>query len=136
MLDAWSCVTPLDKALWRSRKVNLKQIEQAALALKHGQETELSTVLEQAEDWAMRLHSLSEEVRIHRWELSTSPKKSKTIPSVLDLLLLSVSSFSFSLFFGLLFVSVSFVTLPFFVWRKSDSRERRVHSVSFSAAGV
>ncbi|KAI5609942.1 dysferlin isoform X9 [Silurus asotus] len=60
-LDEWPCVTPLDKALRRLRKVNLKQIEQAALALKHGQETELSTVLEQAEDWAMRLYSLTEE---------------------------------------------------------------------------
>ncbi|XP_060730490.1 dysferlin isoform X3 [Tachysurus vachellii] len=60
-LDGWPCVTPLDKALRRLRKVNLKQIVQAALALKHGQETELSTVLEQAEDWAMRLHSLAEE---------------------------------------------------------------------------
>ncbi|MCJ8731563.1 hypothetical protein PDJAM_G00200870 [Pangasius djambal] len=60
-LDGWPCVTPLDKALRRLRKVNLKQIEQAALALKHGQETELSTVLEQAEDWAMRLRSLTEE---------------------------------------------------------------------------
>ncbi|TSL34631.1 Dysferlin [Bagarius yarrelli] len=60
-LDGWPCATPLDKALRRLRKVNLKQIEQAALALKHGQETELSTVLEQAEDWAMRLHSLTEE---------------------------------------------------------------------------
>lgn len=64
-LNDWPCVTPLDKALRRLRKVNLKQIEQAALALKHGQETELSAVLEQAEDWVMRLHSLSEEVRIH-----------------------------------------------------------------------
>ncbi|XP_026792840.2 dysferlin isoform X1 [Pangasianodon hypophthalmus] len=60
-LDGWPCVTPLDKALRRLRKVNLQQIEQAALALKHGQETELSTVLEQAEDWAMRLRSLTEE---------------------------------------------------------------------------
>lgn len=95
-LDGWSCVTPLDKALRRLRKVNLKQIEQAALALKHGQETELSTVLEQAEDWAMRLHSLSEEVRIRRRVLRTSPNKSKTVRTVLDLVLLSVISFSFS----------------------------------------
>lgn len=73
-LSGWPCVTPLDKSLRRLRKVNLKQIEQAALALKHGQETELSTVLEQAEDWAMRLHSLTEEVRIHRWDLSMSAK--------------------------------------------------------------
>lgn len=72
-------MTPLDKALRRLRKVNLKQIEQAALSLKHGQETELSTVLEQAEDWAMRLHTLSEEVRIHRWVLSMSPKGKKKI---------------------------------------------------------
>uniref|UniRef100_A0AAR2JZB3 C2 domain-containing protein n=1 Tax=Pygocentrus nattereri TaxID=42514 RepID=A0AAR2JZB3_PYGNA len=60
-LDSWPCVTPLDKSLRRLRKVNLKQIEQAALALKHGPETELSSVLEQAEDWTQRLRSLAEE---------------------------------------------------------------------------
>uniref|UniRef100_A0A8B9K2L9 Dysferlin, limb girdle muscular dystrophy 2B (autosomal recessive) n=1 Tax=Astyanax mexicanus TaxID=7994 RepID=A0A8B9K2L9_ASTMX len=59
--DDWPCVTPLDKSLRRLRKVNLKQIEQAALTLKHGPETELSSVLEQAEDWAQRLRSLAEE---------------------------------------------------------------------------
>uniref|UniRef100_W5KWQ0 Dysferlin, limb girdle muscular dystrophy 2B (autosomal recessive) n=1 Tax=Astyanax mexicanus TaxID=7994 RepID=W5KWQ0_ASTMX len=59
--DNWPCVTPLDKSLRRLRKVNLKQIEQAALTLKHGPETELSSVLEQAEDWAQRLRSLAEE---------------------------------------------------------------------------
>ncbi|XP_062850252.1 dysferlin isoform X3 [Trichomycterus rosablanca] len=60
-LDSWLCATSLDKSLRRLRKVNLKQIEQAALSLKHGPETELSTVMEQAEDWAMRLQSLAEE---------------------------------------------------------------------------
>ncbi|XP_066536467.1 dysferlin isoform X2 [Hoplias malabaricus] len=60
-LGSWSCVTPLDKSLRRLRMINLKQIEQAAQALKHGPETELSSVLEQAEDWAQRLRSLAEE---------------------------------------------------------------------------
>uniref|UniRef100_A0A8C1Y8Y8 Dysferlin n=1 Tax=Cyprinus carpio TaxID=7962 RepID=A0A8C1Y8Y8_CYPCA len=60
-LDKWSCVTALDKALRNLRKINMHQIVQAALALKHGPETELSSVLEQAEDWAQRLRHLSEE---------------------------------------------------------------------------
>uniref|UniRef100_A0A8C1FY49 Dysferlin, limb girdle muscular dystrophy 2B (autosomal recessive) n=1 Tax=Cyprinus carpio TaxID=7962 RepID=A0A8C1FY49_CYPCA len=60
-LDKWSCVTALDKALRNLRKINMQQIVQAALALKHGPETELSSVLEQAEDWAQRLRHLSEE---------------------------------------------------------------------------
>ncbi|XP_072543803.1 dysferlin isoform X5 [Salminus brasiliensis] len=60
-LGDWPCVTPLDRSLRRLRKMNLKQIEQAALALKHGPETELSSVLEQADDWAQRLRSLAEE---------------------------------------------------------------------------
>uniref|UniRef100_A0A8C2JZ59 Dysferlin, limb girdle muscular dystrophy 2B (autosomal recessive) n=1 Tax=Cyprinus carpio TaxID=7962 RepID=A0A8C2JZ59_CYPCA len=55
-LDKWPCVTALDKALRNLRKINMQQIVQAALALKHGPETELSAVLEQAEDWTHRLH--------------------------------------------------------------------------------
>uniref|UniRef100_A0A4W4HLA9 C2 domain-containing protein n=1 Tax=Electrophorus electricus TaxID=8005 RepID=A0A4W4HLA9_ELEEL len=60
-LEGWACATPLDRAMRRGREVNMRQIVQAALALKHGQETELSFVLEQAEDWALRLRSLAEE---------------------------------------------------------------------------
>uniref|UniRef100_A0A4W4HLZ9 C2 domain-containing protein n=1 Tax=Electrophorus electricus TaxID=8005 RepID=A0A4W4HLZ9_ELEEL len=52
---------PQLEAMRRGREVNMRQIVQAALALKHGQETELSFVLEQAEDWALRLRSLAEE---------------------------------------------------------------------------
>ncbi|XP_058637226.1 dysferlin isoform X6 [Onychostoma macrolepis] len=60
-LNKWPCVTALDKALRNLRKINMQQIVQAALALKHGPETELSAVLEQAEDWTQRLRQLSEE---------------------------------------------------------------------------
>ncbi|XP_028856711.1 dysferlin isoform X9 [Denticeps clupeoides] len=60
-LDGWPCATPLDKALRRLRKMNLEQIEKAALSLKHGANTDLGTVLEQAEDWAARLRNLAEE---------------------------------------------------------------------------
>ncbi|XP_043099944.1 dysferlin isoform X8 [Puntigrus tetrazona] len=60
-LDKWPCVTALDKALRNLRKINMQQIVQAAQALKHGPETELSAVLEQAEDWIQRLRQLSEE---------------------------------------------------------------------------
>lgn len=62
-VDKWPCATPLDKALRNLRKINMQQIVQVALALKHGPETELSAVLEQAEDWAMRLRHLAEEVK-------------------------------------------------------------------------
>lgn len=62
-MNKWPCVTPLDKALRNLRKINMQQIVQAALALKHGPETELSAVLEQAEDWTLRLRYLSEEVK-------------------------------------------------------------------------
>lgn len=62
-LNKWPCVTALDKALRNLRKINMQQIVQAALALKHGPETELSAVLEQAEDWIQRLRQLSEEVK-------------------------------------------------------------------------
>uniref|UniRef100_A0A8C2K2P4 Dysferlin n=1 Tax=Cyprinus carpio TaxID=7962 RepID=A0A8C2K2P4_CYPCA len=64
-LDKWPCVTALDKALRNLRKINMQQIVQAALALKHGPETELSAVLEQAEDWTHRLRHLSEEVNLN-----------------------------------------------------------------------
>ncbi|XP_056605423.1 dysferlin isoform X9 [Triplophysa dalaica] len=60
-LNKWSCATQLDKALRNLRKINMQQIVQAALALKHGPETELSAVLEQAEDWSLRLRHLAEE---------------------------------------------------------------------------
>ncbi|XP_057205584.1 dysferlin isoform X4 [Triplophysa rosa] len=60
-LNKWSCATQLDKALRNLRKINMQQIVQAALALKHGPETELSAVLEQAEDWTLRLRHLAEE---------------------------------------------------------------------------
>lgn len=61
-LNKWSCATQLDKALRNLRKINMQQIVEAALALKHGPETELSAVLEQAEDWSLRLRHLAEEV--------------------------------------------------------------------------
>ncbi|XP_053717201.1 dysferlin isoform X7 [Synchiropus splendidus] len=60
-LNDWQCATPLDRSLRHIRTLNLQQIVSAALALKHGPETELSTVLEQAEDWVSRLKSLAEE---------------------------------------------------------------------------
>ncbi|XP_036843064.1 dysferlin isoform X1 [Oncorhynchus mykiss] len=61
LLDDWSCVTQLDRALRHLRLNNLQQIEEAATALKHGPATDLSTVLDQAEDWALRLHTMAEE---------------------------------------------------------------------------
>ncbi|XP_008293915.1 dysferlin isoform X1 [Stegastes partitus] len=60
-LDHWQCATPLDRSLRHIRTLHLQQIVAAALALKHGPETELSTVLEQAEDWANRLRTMAEE---------------------------------------------------------------------------
>ncbi|KAJ8268835.1 hypothetical protein COCON_G00114420 [Conger conger] len=60
-LEDWPCVTPLDRALRHLRRLTMRQIEQAALTLKHGTSTELENVLEQAEDWAQRLRSLAEE---------------------------------------------------------------------------
>ncbi|KAJ8262602.1 hypothetical protein GJAV_G00168250 [Gymnothorax javanicus] len=62
-VDSWPCATPLDKALRHQRKLNMQQIEQAALTLKHGTGTELENVLELVEDWMQRLSSLAEEVR-------------------------------------------------------------------------
>lgn len=61
-LDQWQCATPLDRSLRHMRVLHLQQIVAAALTLKHGQDTELSTVLEQAEDWACRLRTMAEEV--------------------------------------------------------------------------
>lgn len=62
-IDQWQCATPLDHSLRHIRVLHLKQIVAAALALKHGPATELSIVLEQAEDWASRLRTMAEEVR-------------------------------------------------------------------------
>ncbi|KAM9400663.1 dysferlin-like, partial [Salvelinus alpinus] len=61
LLDDWSCGTQLDRALRHLRLNNLQQIEEAATELKHGPATDLSTVLDQAEDWALRLHTMAEE---------------------------------------------------------------------------
>ncbi|XP_031440448.1 dysferlin isoform X3 [Clupea harengus] len=60
-IDSWPCVTALDKALRNMRKVNLQQIVETAMSLKHGAATDASMVLEQAEDWALRLRGLAEE---------------------------------------------------------------------------
>uniref|UniRef100_A0A3Q3N520 Dysferlin, limb girdle muscular dystrophy 2B (autosomal recessive) n=1 Tax=Labrus bergylta TaxID=56723 RepID=A0A3Q3N520_9LABR len=60
-LDQWQCATPLDRSLRHIRTLHLQQIVAGALALKHGPATELSTVLEQAEDWASRLRNMAEE---------------------------------------------------------------------------
>lgn len=65
-LDQWQCATPLDRSLRHIRTLHLQQIVQAALALKHGPETELTLVLEQAEDWASRLRTLAEEVSVRQ----------------------------------------------------------------------
>ncbi|XP_037116037.1 dysferlin isoform X7 [Syngnathus acus] len=60
-LERWPCATPLDRSLRHIRSLHLQQIMAAALALKHGPATELSIVMEQAEDWASRLRDLAEE---------------------------------------------------------------------------
>ncbi|MGH0133813.1 UNVERIFIED_CONTAM: hypothetical protein FKN15_063603 [Acipenser sinensis] len=60
-IQQWPCATPLDKYIHRFRRINLSQMEQMALQLKHGENTELSTVLEQAEDWLLRLRGMAEE---------------------------------------------------------------------------
>ncbi|XP_039996404.1 LOW QUALITY PROTEIN: dysferlin [Xiphias gladius] len=60
-LDQWQCATPLDRSLRHIRALHLQQIVAAALDLKHGPDTELSVVLEQAEDWANRLRTMTEE---------------------------------------------------------------------------
>lgn len=63
-IDNWPCVTALDKSLRNLRKVNLQQIVESALSLKHGAATDVSMVLDQAEDWALRLRNLAEEVSV------------------------------------------------------------------------
>ncbi|XP_059210821.1 dysferlin isoform X3 [Centropristis striata] len=60
-LDQWQCATPLDRSLKHIRTLHLQQIVAAAQALKYGPATDLSTVLEQAEDWASRLRTMAEE---------------------------------------------------------------------------
>ncbi|MGH0134573.1 UNVERIFIED_CONTAM: hypothetical protein FKN15_031044 [Acipenser sinensis] len=60
-IQQWPCATPLDKYIHRFRRINLSQMQQMALQLKHGENTELSTVLEQAEDWLLRLRGMAEE---------------------------------------------------------------------------
>ncbi|XP_072232872.1 dysferlin isoform X2 [Leuresthes tenuis] len=60
-IEHWQCATPLDRSLRHIRTLHLQQIVTAALALKNGTETELSTVLDQAEDWANRLKTMAEE---------------------------------------------------------------------------
>ncbi|KAG8550730.1 hypothetical protein GDO81_022142 [Engystomops pustulosus] len=52
--------THLDLYLYRFRRSNLSQIVQSALKIKH-EDCELLDVLEQAEDWLLRLKSLAEE---------------------------------------------------------------------------
>lgn len=53
--------THLDQYLYCFRTTNLQQIVQAALKLKH-EDSDLLSVLDQAEDWASRLKSMAEEV--------------------------------------------------------------------------
>eukprot|EP00079_Xenopus_tropicalis_P032616 XP_017946387.1 PREDICTED: dysferlin [Xenopus tropicalis] len=53
--------THLDQYLYRFRKTNLAQIVQAALKLKHDDCVEQENVMEQAEDWLMRLKAMAEE---------------------------------------------------------------------------
>ncbi|KAK7910021.1 hypothetical protein WMY93_014705 [Mugilogobius chulae] len=60
-LDQWACATALDRSLRHVRCLQMQQVVESALSLKHGQETELSVVLEQAEEWANRLRELAEE---------------------------------------------------------------------------
>ncbi|CAL8326175.1 unnamed protein product [Lota lota] len=60
-LDQWPCVTPLDKSLRNLRCLHLRQVLVGAQSLKHGPATDLSSVLELAQDWAARLRSLAEE---------------------------------------------------------------------------
>ncbi|XP_029450348.1 dysferlin isoform X2 [Rhinatrema bivittatum] len=52
--------TPLDNCIYRFRKININQIVQAALKLKH-EESDLQMVLGQAEDWLLRLKAIAEE---------------------------------------------------------------------------
>ncbi|XP_075711726.1 dysferlin isoform X3 [Rhinoderma darwinii] len=52
--------THLDLYLFRFRQTNLSQMVQSALKIKH-EDCELMDLLEQAEDWLLRLRSLTEE---------------------------------------------------------------------------
>uniref|UniRef100_A0A8C8BMD5 Dysferlin n=1 Tax=Otus sunia TaxID=257818 RepID=A0A8C8BMD5_9STRI len=52
--------THLDQNMYRFRSTNLDQIVKAALKLKH-EDSSLSAVLEQAEDWLSRLKAMAEE---------------------------------------------------------------------------
>ncbi|KAJ4948701.1 hypothetical protein JOQ06_020231, partial [Pogonophryne albipinna] len=60
-LDEWQCATPLDRSLRHIRSLTLQQILSSAEALKHGPATDLTAVLEQAEDWAARMRSIAQE---------------------------------------------------------------------------
>ncbi|XP_069488392.1 dysferlin isoform X3 [Ambystoma mexicanum] len=52
--------THLDHYIYRYRRINLNQIVQAAWKLKH-EDSDLQTVLDQADDWLLRLKALAEE---------------------------------------------------------------------------
>uniref|UniRef100_A0A8C0GW83 Dysferlin n=1 Tax=Chelonoidis abingdonii TaxID=106734 RepID=A0A8C0GW83_CHEAB len=52
--------THLDQYMYKFRSTNLHQIIQAALNLKH-EDSDLQTVLDQAEDWLLRLKAMAEE---------------------------------------------------------------------------
>ncbi|XP_075787169.1 dysferlin isoform X4 [Pelodiscus sinensis] len=52
--------THLDQYLYRFRSTNLRQIVQAAVNLKH-EDSDLQTVLDQAEDWLSRLKAMAKE---------------------------------------------------------------------------
>ncbi|XP_043368776.1 dysferlin isoform X4 [Dermochelys coriacea] len=52
--------THLDQYMYKFRSTNLNQIVQAALNLKH-EDSDLQTVLDQAEDWLLRLKAMAEE---------------------------------------------------------------------------
>uniref|UniRef100_A0A8C3IIY9 Dysferlin n=1 Tax=Chrysemys picta bellii TaxID=8478 RepID=A0A8C3IIY9_CHRPI len=52
--------THLDQNMYKFRSTNLHQIVQAALNLKH-EDSDLQTVLDQAEDWLLRLKAMAEE---------------------------------------------------------------------------
>uniref|UniRef100_A0A8C4YQH5 Dysferlin n=1 Tax=Gopherus evgoodei TaxID=1825980 RepID=A0A8C4YQH5_9SAUR len=52
--------THLDQFVYKFRSTNLHQIIQAALNLKH-EDSDLQTVLDQAEDWLLRLKAMAEE---------------------------------------------------------------------------
>ncbi|XP_055085159.1 dysferlin isoform X2 [Periophthalmus magnuspinnatus] len=60
-LEQWACATALDRSLRHVRRLQMQQIVNSALGLKHGPETELSVVLEQAEEWVTRLRDMAQE---------------------------------------------------------------------------